>query len=124
MKDPIVSNCVKHNMDIHLAELTAVRMMIEDVLLFCLNNKEQVPELFVIAIDSQVALGMLRRRYTKLSEYQGELKRILGLLENSRLAIVYVDTKMNPSDEPSRNDPFVLAKWEKVLLELKKTGEI
>jgi len=116
---------IRHNLAklIHLAELKTVRMMIEEIDARCEHNNVSKPDLFVIAVDSKVAIGMILRGYAKKQHYRDELIALFSVLDGRRLSLDYVDTTLNPGDAPSRGDPFEQKKWDQLLVILKRQEE-
>lgn len=120
-KNRKVSGFIPHSFgkeNIHLAELVAVNKMIADVDKYCDDSNQERPNLFVVAIDSQVVLGMLRRRYSKIKRFQDVLWELFGRLGNRRLVVTYIQSKPNPADEPSRDLDFNDEKWQKAKVAL------
>jgi hypothetical protein len=100
---------------IHLAELEAIRLMIQDVDNFCSRHQLQIPNVFVVACDSNVAMGMIKRGYAKKEMYRRELQTLFQILGDRRISFKYVDTTKNPADAPSRDLPFNNNLWEELL---------
>lgn len=84
---------------IALAELEAVIVAIEKI-----KQQRQLPDIFMLAIDSMAAKGMLGRNFSKVKEARVLLKRLDELLDGRKLFLYWVASKLNPADAPSRSE--------------------
>ena len=79
--------------------------------------------MFVFAIDSMSAKGMIERGFSRNDAANDILKKIFDQLAGRWCFTDYVHTKLNPADEGSRGDDFVPSKWTALLPALQKLAK-
>ena len=83
---------------INIKELRAVRLLVDGI-----KNKHAC-ERVVVLLDSLVALGALAKGRSPSIPLNAELRKMLGdlLVYDLYLGFLFVPTRLNPSDDPSR----------------------
>ena len=87
---------------IALAELEAVLFAIEKISRDVGGN-QHLPDVWMIAIDSMAARGMLGRGFSKVDEARELLKKIDALIGDKCIFLHWVKSADNPADAPSRD---------------------
>ena len=106
-----------------LGELEAVLKLLQALERWCTLNNVAAPELILLAIDSMGAKGMLERGYSRNAKARQLLREIFALPGGRRIFAMYIDTKLNPTDQLSRNEivnglEYPPEKWDKTLQSL------
>ena len=111
-RPPICLTTTHNYQNIVLGELWGVERLLsaidEAVELEDLSGQ---PDLIMLAIDSMGAKGMIERGYSKNAIARGILRNIRDLLKKRKIFLMYINTKLNPSDKPSRFMEFVIEEW-------------
>ena len=114
---------------IALAELKAVIKTIQDVKVYCRKNNIEEPNLYMVAIDSMAAKGMISRGFSKQKEARELLKELRSELQikdsfgnvlgERKIFLHWIASELNPGDAPSREEEalstFNLQKWKNCL---------
>jgi hypothetical protein len=103
---------VGNNSQIALEELRAVLLTIEAILE---QHKEDPPNVFVLAIDSVHARSLIERGAAHTEMGRDLLNKIYEKLDGRRLIMRYIESKLNPADNPSRGRAVHKECWENVL---------
>ena len=84
---------------INLQEIRALRALIRRLI-----RVSPGPSRIVVAVDSQVTLGAVAKGRSSSFQINGLLRSLLGLLilGNKRVHLLWVPSKSNPADYPSR----------------------
>jgi len=105
---------------IALAELLAAVVGVEKTFeLF----PDDPPDVFMLAIDSMAAKGMISRGFSRLPRARELLRRLFRLLDGRKLFVMYVESENNPADAPSRDKPWKEIFGEKYLEQWEKTKQ-
>lgn len=115
----------EHNEDgIALAELKAVVVSIRKLIEL---YPQQQPDMYLIAIDSMAAKGMISRGFSRVPRARELLKELFQMIGTRKIFIMYIESEKNPADAPSRNEPWSKIfnqeqqqKWDEVLSRLDK----
>ena len=68
-------------------------------------------DMFVVAIDSLGAKGMIERCYSRNATARILLRRLLEVLDGRWIFLQWVASVLNPADAPSRKKPFLAHLW-------------
>ena len=100
-----------HKQHINALEVSSVRSLLE----WCLRTTSFCDTKFLVASDSQVAISILSKCRTSSLRIKSLCRRICSLCLVGGLAPVYiwVQSKHNPADRPSRMVIRTAAKWAK-----------
>lgn len=115
----------EHNEEgIALAELKAVVVSVRKMLELYPNDP---PDVYMIALDSMAAKGMISRGFSRVPRARELLKELFGMVGNRKIFLMYVESEKNPADAPSRNEVWVKIfnvpqqqKWSDVLSRLEE----
>jgi hypothetical protein len=77
-------------------------------------------DLIMLAIDSMGAKGMIERGYSKNADARKILRDIRERLKRRSLFLMYISSKQNPSDDPSRFLAFLQEKWNEAIIKLRQ----
>jgi hypothetical protein len=102
---------------IALEELRAVLLAIESTLE---NNKDDPPDVFMLAIDSVHARSMIDKGAAHTEMGRDLLRKIFEKLDGRRLVMSYVESKKNPADNPSRGKQVHVDCWNNLVQRLEK----
>lgn len=70
-----------------------------------------LPDVVMLAIDSNHVRGMIKKGFARTEEGRSLLRDLDAVLGDSRLYMLYVESKKNPADAPSRQLPLVFKLW-------------
>ena len=103
---------------IALAELKAVVETVRKVIHSASGDR---PDIFLIAVDSMAAKGMISRGYSRVRRARELLRELDELIDGRRCLVMYVKSEDNPADAPSRTtnkeeiwNKDQQEKWEKI----------
>ena len=105
---------------IAVAELDAIILAVEEIL----RRREKPPKLIVLATDSQNAKNWIEKGHAKNATAMKLLKKLDGLLQESRLYLVYINTKHNVADQPSREEHMEPARLVETIKVLSRASEL
>jgi hypothetical protein len=111
---PHISSRRHDQTHIALAELEAVIFAIEEM-----KKQRMLPDVFMIAIDSMAARGMISRGFSKVDEARVLLKKLDELIGDKIVFLHWVKSEENPADAPSRQKESWDAKQQKLWFDLK-----
>lgn len=100
---------------IAIEELRTVVLTVEEIIKFCKENKRPVPDVFMLAIDSIHARSLIEKGNARSKVARYLLRKLYHLLDGRRLFMMYVESKLNPSDDPSRGKQVNKELWLKVV---------
>lgn len=109
------NNNNKTKSQIALEELRAVLLALRIII-----NEQNPPNVIMLAIDSIHARSMIDRGVAHSAVGREMLKEMYQLLDGRRLFMVYVESKMNPSDNPSRGHEVHKKCWKETVTRLEK----
>ena len=115
----------EHNEEgIALAELKAVVVSVRK--LIDLYPQHQ-PDMYMIAIDSMAAKGMISRGCSRVPRARELLRELFDMIGTRKIFIMYIESEKNPADAPSRDEPWSKIftqeqqqKWKDVLTRLEQ----
>ena len=94
-----------------IAELSVVIDAIVEVDAQRLRDGLSPADMFVVAIDSLGAKGMIERCYSRNPAARHLLRRLFDVLKGRWIFLQWVASELNPADAPSRKTPFLAHLW-------------